>query len=170
MKAMRALLSIVILAAAAGAIYVMAWRPYRCACIAKRLDERTASLWRNRTIEPPMRETREHLAELAPCLKSTPWNIRLHAVAGTNYLLRHDYENAAASYRRALEWDRRPELEFSLGAALLNLGRREEAIEHIWTATLVQSRFSRDLPTDVQYEIQVRLNELEKRVKARQGK
>lgn len=170
MKVMRALVSVAILAAAAGAIYVVAWRPYRCACIAKRLDERTATLWRLQSIEPPMRETREHLAELAPCLRSTPWNIRLHAVAGTNYLLRQEYENAEAAYRRALEWDRRPELEFSLGTALLNLGRREEAIEHIWTATLVQARFSRDLPTDVQYEIQVRLNELEKQAKTRQGK
>ena len=153
MKLAKIAAALLILGAAALAIRRIVYEPYRCGMLAYRIDLRTEAL--RRTSNPMLVQSgaRENLAELAPCLASTPWNVRLHMLAGANEHQRGNYDASAAAYARALEYDRRPEIEHALGLALLDTGRRPEAMRHLIAAALMNRRYGRDLPDDVRREL-----------------
>ena len=158
MKAVKIAAALLIVAAAVLAIRTLTYEPYRCTQVAFRVDLRTDQLQGTSNPMLIMSGTRENLAELAPCLASTPWSVRLHMLAGANHHLRNDYETAAAAYARALDYDRRPEIEYAVGLALLNAGKREEAMPHLISAASVHRRYARDLPDDVRRELYTVLN------------
>lgn len=155
---LRIAAALVIVAAAVLVIRAVPYERHRCRQAAFRIDLRTEQLEQTSNPMLIMSGTRENLAELAPCLASTPWNVQLHMLAGMNHSLRQDYEAAAAAYARALDYDRRPEIEHALGLALLNAGKRDEAMPHLRIAASVHRQYVRRLPDDVKRALYAELN------------
>lgn len=129
MKAIRAFLLITIAAIALAALQRCVVVPYRC-----NLDERwtTKAVYEMERREDQrlrvVRLARENIRRLSPCLDHCPDDVGITMVAAASYRFLGDPETAASLYERALRYDRRPELYFNLGMALIEAGHVDRAV------------------------------------------
>jgi tetratricopeptide (TPR) repeat protein len=154
---LRLLASAVVVAVAVGAIWTTVVLPWRCGSAEMRIGDTTAQAWAAPG-QPRSRELAEaNLRELAPCVRAMPTSIICRTLAAQNQrlLLRHD--DAVASLRGALEYDRRPELYHTLGVALVEAGRTEEAIEPFVQAGLFTPKYIPEIYPD---ELRLRVDEI----------
>ncbi|HEX8252181.1 MAG TPA: hypothetical protein VF846_03450 [Thermoanaerobaculia bacterium] len=136
MKIVKVLAALVILTVAALAIRRHCYVPVRCTIIAAEVERRTSRLSKGASYDIAA-GTRENLIRLQPCIDAVPWNVVYRDLAAANYQLREDHASMRAQYEAALRYDRRPELHFRLGLALLALGETEAADKHLYTGGVV---------------------------------
>jgi len=140
--------------AAAFLINRIALQPWQCNLTEKEIQTRTSLTYDN--VADPMQTSRnahENLAALEPCLDAAPHNIALYMLAAANQRLIGREADAATMYRRALQYDRRPELYYNLGVVELQLHQRDAAIADLLTAVSFSRAYLHDLPVDVQAEV-----------------
>lgn len=85
-------------------------------------------------------------------------------LAGSTYLLANRAGQALEVYRRALDLGERPEIDFNLGRAYANLGRRERAVAALLRAGWVSPRLLSGLPTEVRGALLSEIDRLEGRL------
>lgn len=71
-----------------------------------------------------------NVERIAACAERHPSDVNLRMLAASNLTILGRHDAAAAMLRRALEFDRRPELYLALALAEIELGQREQAIQH----------------------------------------
>lgn len=160
MKPVKAVLAASLLFVCALYIRRDLYERYRCHLMVRDVEANTALLEAIRDSVLVSIRARDNLEQLAPCIARTPWNIRLHMLAGGNYAFRGQHENAAAAYARALQYDRRPELYLGLGQELMNLGRTDEAVGHLVTACLVHPDWTDTLPEPIRGRVAAEVNRI----------
>src|SRR5262249_30505601 len=102
-------------AAAAVAVYRLAYLPWRADVERKKLEDITVALWEPRPAFAAVR-ARENIAAARAYLdRRGIHNTGLYMAAAANYRIVEDYDNAAGMYRTALRYDRRPEIYYNLG-------------------------------------------------------
>ncbi len=145
---------IVVVIGAALLIRRIALQRWQCNLTEKEIQTRT-SLTYDSVADPiqTSRNAHDNLAALEPCLDAAPNNIALYMLAAANQRLIGRDADAAAMYRRALRYDRRPELYYNLGVVELQLHQRDAAIADLLTAVSFSRAYLRDLPADVQAEV-----------------
>jgi tetratricopeptide (TPR) repeat protein len=108
------------------------------------------------TVVDPFRTSqsaRANLTVIELCLKAVPDDVALYMLAAANDRLIGRSDEAASMYRKALQYDRRPELYYNLGIVELELNQRHEAIGDLLAAVCFSRTYLQDLPADVQNEI-----------------
>lgn len=150
---LKLIASAVILAAAGLAIYRFSWLPWRCNVVAMNVDVRTRQTQRAYNVMVVKPAARESLRMLAPCLEHVPSNVVCQSLAGYNYRLLGDHENAAAAFANALRYDRRPEFHFAYGRELFEMGQRERGKEELLRAGIIIPSLLSRLPEDLQNEL-----------------
>lgn len=127
MRVFRIASSILVGFAALMAIDGLCIVPYRCNQITKVGETAvTAALSGNPSAQLFLRDQAPIFDR---CIARQPENVELELLRGTTQSLFGDYEGALANYQRALRYDRRPEIYFDIGGAMLRLRRTEEAID-----------------------------------------
>jgi O-antigen ligase/predicted negative regulator of RcsB-dependent stress response len=147
-------LVVVVLIGAAFLIGRSALQPWQCNLTEKQIQART-SLTYDSVADPVQasRNAHENLAALEPCMDAAPNDVALYMLAAANQRLLGRDADAAAMYRRALQYDRRPELYYNLGVVELQLHQRDAAIADLLTAVSFSRAYLQDLPVDVQAEV-----------------
>jgi O-antigen ligase len=147
-------LVVVIVIVAAFMINRIALRPWQCNVAEKEIQTRT-SLTYDSVSDPIVasRNAHENLAALEPCLDAAPNDVALYMLAAANDRLIGRDADAATMYRRALHYDRRPELYYNLGVVELQLHQRDAAIADLLTAASFSRTYLQDLPVDVKAEV-----------------
>ncbi len=145
---------LVVVIGAAFLISRIALKPWQCNLTEKEIQART-SLTYDSVADPiqTSRNAHENLAALEPCLDVAPHDIALYMLAAANQRLIGRDADAATMYRRALQYDRRPELYYNLGVVELQLHQRDAAIADLLTAVSFSRAYLHDLPADVQAEV-----------------
>jgi tetratricopeptide (TPR) repeat protein len=87
-------------------------------------------------------------------------------LAGSAYLVANQAGRALDTYRQALELGERPEIDFNLGRASMNLGRRESATTALLRAGWVSPATLSGLPREVRGALLSEIDRLEKRLLA----
>jgi O-antigen ligase len=149
-------LALGILAGAAGAIlaWQIAWLPWQCNEMKKRLEARTGATYDAaadtlRTAE----RARQNLAELQACREATPTDVGVYMLIAANDRLIGRMSDAVMMYRTALQYDRRPELYYNLGLTELEMRQRGPAVADLIIAVRFSRKYLAELPSDVQSEI-----------------
>jgi tetratricopeptide (TPR) repeat protein len=164
----RAAASFVLLAAAGVAAVRVGYEPYRCNIVARTVGARTQYLTDHHlSLDTRVITTRQNLTELAPCLAAQPHDVNLHMLAGANYSLRQEPEQALREYEAALRYDRRAEIYFNLGITLADLGRTAEAVAAIETACIAHLSYISDVPSDIQFQIGGRVEQVRRDMERR---
>jgi O-antigen ligase len=145
---------LVIVIGAAFLINRIALQPWQCNLTEKQVQERT-SLTYDSVTDPiqASRNARVNLAALEACMDAAPNDVALYMLAAANDRLIGRDADAATMYRRALQYDRRPELYYNLGVVELQLHQRDAAIADLLTAVSFSRAYLQDLPVDVQAEV-----------------
>src|ERR1019366_4501766 len=145
---------LVVVIGAAFLISRIALKPWQCNLTEKEIQVRTSLTYDS--VADPIQTSRyahENLAALEPCIEVSPHDIALYMLAAANQRLIGRDADAATMYRRALQYDRRPELYYNLGVVELQLHQRDAAIADLLTAVSFSRAYLRDLPADVQAEV-----------------
>jgi len=146
--------ALLVVIGAAFLISRIALQPWQCNLTEKEIQASTSLTYDS--VADPMQTSRnvhENLAALEPCLDAAPYDIALYMLAAANQRLIGRDADAATMYRRALQYDRRPELYYNLGVVELQLHQRAAAIADLLTAVSFSRTYLRDLPVDVQAEV-----------------
>jgi len=145
---------IVAVLAATFLAWRMAWQPWQCNVTMKEIQARTSRTY-DVVVDPfrASRYARANLTALDLCLKAAPDDVALYMLAAANDRLIGRFDDAATMYRKALQYDRRPELYYNLGLMELALNQRQAAVADLLTAVCFSRTYIRDLPADVQNEI-----------------
>lgn len=160
MQALKIVAAVVFLILAGSFIRRDLYEQYRCHLVTKEVRDDTEILGGMQAAQLISIRARENLARLGPCLEQNPWSVRLHMLAAHNHALRDDHERAVREYEKALRYDRRPEIYFSLGTQLLHLGRTDEAIEHLVRAAVVLPESTSELPEPVRSQVDERVRQI----------
>jgi tetratricopeptide (TPR) repeat protein len=148
--------SLTILVAIGGALLAwrLAWQPWQCNIAKKEIEARTNMAY-DVVVDTfrVSRMARTNMAALEPCLAAMPTDVSLYMLAAANDRLVGRVDEAATMYRKALQYDRRPELYYNLGLMELALKQRGPAVADLLTAVRFSRQYLADLPIDVQNEI-----------------
>lgn len=157
MKSLRGLGVAAIVAAALLSIRWIAYEPYRCARVATIVERQTRGLLRAEEGGVLESGTAANQSLLARCRATTPWDVNLHLLAGANYTIVGQHENARDAYLTAFRYDRRPELHVALGNTLLELGDSEGAFEHLVTACVINTAYLSDIEEPMRTRVNMRV-------------
>ena len=140
--------------AAALLAWRIAWQPWQCNVTRKTIQARTSQTYDY--VVDTFRASinaRSNLTALDPCLKAVPDDVGLYMLAAANDRLIGRFDDAATMYRKALQYDRRPELYYNLGLMELAMNQHQAAVADLVTAVCFSRAYISDLPPDVQTEI-----------------
>ncbi len=98
------------------------------------LERRTLAAYQAYDFSAVAPGARRNLMEARECLAQDPMNVNLHMIAGANYRILGRFDEAAAEYREALRYDRRPELYLNLGQTLIAANRHEQGVQALVAA------------------------------------
>ena len=158
MKIVKAIVAVVVLLLAAQFIRRSLYPQYRChVVVTQNVRNNTEALAGLTDSVLVAMRARDNLAELAPCLERTPWNVRLQMLAGGNHSFRGQHEQAVQAYETALSYERRPETHLALGKELLELARTDEAMKHLVLACSVHPDWSSELLEPIRGEVNARV-------------
>jgi len=139
MKIFRVLASLLIGLLALVFILGLSYEPYRCNLVTKVCESMLAAAMSGNPAAQLF--LRERMPLIDQCIAHTPGKVELRLIRGAAQSLSGDYEGALTTYQETLLFDRRPEIYFDIGGALLKLRRTDEAIDAYATAI----RFNPDL-------------------------
>ena|ERR1700730_16429133 len=124
---LRVLASVAVLAAALLLLDVLCYRPYQCNKASRTAMKEALAAFDSVDRLHAADLARKSLARVEPCLSRVPYMIELYVIAAVDYRALGQPGVAVKLYRRALEYDRRPELYLQLGLTELELNHRAEA-------------------------------------------
>jgi len=128
---MTRIASVFVVGAAAflSAWSIDAWvfEPAKCNVAITELTQRTDAVHQLRSPYDQVRRARRNLEELRALGCHT--DVRVAVLIAANEEALGQYDDAIDAYRSALLVDRRPEIYFMIGDALVQLGRTDEAVE-----------------------------------------
>lgn len=157
-KYVKAIVAVAVLLLAAQFIRRNLYPQYRChVVVTQNVRNNTEPLARLTDSVLVSMRARDNLAELAPCLERTPWDVRLQMLAGANHSFRGQHDKAAQAYETALSYDRRPETHLALGKELIELARTEEAMKHLVLACSIHPDWSSELLEPIRSEVNKRV-------------
>lgn len=121
-------------AACGAALMHFAYGPYRCNATVSRLTARTDAAERTAGDYERIVRARRNLADLAGLRDSCPTQVRVPVLIGANQEVLGRLDDAAESYRSALEIEQRPEIYMALAKVQIQLGRIDDAVANYVTA------------------------------------
>jgi hypothetical protein len=138
MRAMKALVSVALIALAIDAVVVFCYRPYVCNLTTLGLKVQTEQAWNLADAAGDdwriAFQARRRLDIAEDCLRPTTASVELLMVTAANARLAKRNQEAIDNYRAALRIDHRPEIYFNLGLAEIDNGQREQGIEDLVVA------------------------------------
>jgi hypothetical protein len=144
-KAVRVVAVALILSGTIVAIRQYCIVPYQCNVTAKRVQVLTERLSGKSDLDVRI-DARENLDLLQPCQKCFAANVAYLMIKAANEGAIQRYAAAEATYRQALNVDRRPELYLNLGLTQLNLGHTAEGTQSLLTACRFSFAMIVDIP------------------------
>ena len=123
--------------------------------ILRSVEARSSEIARGATVDPQV--LRAHLRALEDAERLDRAEVGVPIARGNQYLLLSANESAIEAYRAAQRLERRPETHLNLGEALLQLGRREEALVELGWALRLDPMMGRGrIPSPLRAEITIR--------------
>ena len=168
----RRLAALALLLLAGFLLHRKVWVPHRCNVVKKELGTVIEREWERRHTAVAFDAGARNEPVIAEAVEHCPHDVALLMLAGSNQVLMNRYEAALRFYERALQHDRRPELKMAAGVALLNLGRREEALGHfVDAANFAGSDMLTEVPdAEVRFEAYRRYGERREKMLALRGR
>jgi tetratricopeptide (TPR) repeat protein len=164
--AVKRLLSVAVVAAAAMAIHFFCVKPLMCGIAEKRLERSTLRLAQRPDSYAVRRQAAANLDSAVACIRVQPDNVNLYMIAAANCRLLAQPHQAIDFYERALHYDRRRELFANLGNVQSEIGMKNEAIENLTRANIFWADSIIDIEDPfVHDEVLRRYNEYEARMK-----
>ena len=130
----RSAIAVAIVALAAAAIHRLVILPHGCNVVEETVRQSTRRIAgeRDQLRVRPFAES--NLAQLERCLDICRTDVRLPFLAGVNLMILGRPDAAAAMYRRALEYDQRPEIYAALAKAQVAMGDHDGAVRNLVVA------------------------------------
>jgi tetratricopeptide (TPR) repeat protein len=145
LKSIRGIAIALVVAAGLILLRCFCWDPLICSHVER--NTRLSSLHAIDTT--PYRSAliaRANLAALRHCQQRLKPDPGIAMIVALNERLVGRSEDAVATYRRAIQYDRRPELYLNLGVALLESNQRQAAIEPLTRAAVFSPSITADIP------------------------
>lgn len=135
MRPLRAVAALLVVTAGIAGAMRFAYQPWRCHVELRQRLQRTEYLAR---IPPDAAVTpaRDNLDVVSRCIPIVPYETSFYILSAENARIASMDAEAVALYKRALQFDRRPELYQQLGLAEAATGRVDEAYRSFVTAGL----------------------------------
>jgi tetratricopeptide (TPR) repeat protein len=153
---LRITVTVIVVVGAIAAANRYCLEPYRCRATVERVAKMSQRLNVSSDLAVHI-QARDNLELLQKCESACSTNAEFYMLKAENETALERYDAALATYRRALEVDRRPELYLQAGLMQLQLGETREATETLLTACRFNYTMSGDLPDPLRAEIQARL-------------
>lgn len=122
---------VVIISGALAALSFGVYQPYRCSLALRQARTRTEKLIRSGDRPGARVVSRGIMDRLSVCRRCCAAEIDAYMIRAANLRLLGRYSEAVLEYRRALEYQRRPEIYMNLGEVLVQTGAREEGLEMV---------------------------------------
>lgn len=169
-RAIRLALAIAIAASAAWLVERLCYQRYRCNA-RKAEARRTLERFLPISEQPSARiAARRAIESMDHCIAHAPTDIAAYMIrAGALRMLGRPAE-AVTDYRRALRYDRRPELYLNLGMTELEAGNDAAAVAHISLASLTFRPYFYELPAPLHDRVEAAINPLYSDIQARRVK
>lgn len=125
---------------------VLVWRPFQCNVIKEKAQRTAIEMWGLPLNARAIFTARDHVKDLRKCVLACPADVDMYMTLALHYRLMGRLSEAIESYRKALEYDQRPELFFNLGLVQLELDQRQAALENLVTACRFDIYYADDIP------------------------
>jgi tetratricopeptide (TPR) repeat protein len=171
MRAIRWLTATGIMTIACYFVYTLAWRPFRCNIVKKRLQSVAFEIFELPNVPTVTLKARHAIAELQPCVAVCPTDVDMYMTLAAHDRVLGRLQHAADMYHQALSYDRRPELFFNLGMVQLQLNQRDAALIALTQACSFSIEYAGDIPDpDLREEVlqAVRAQQVEYTKRARE--
>ncbi len=127
----------------------------RAQYILRSVEARSSEVARDTEVDP--RVLRAHLLALDDAQRLDPAEVGIRIARGNQYLLMSASESAIEAYRSAQRLERRPETHLNMGQALLQLERRDEALDELaWVLKLDPMLATVRIPEALRAEVRAR--------------
>jgi tetratricopeptide (TPR) repeat protein len=146
MRVLRWLAACVVAALAGYAVYGLAWRPFRCNVVTKRVQTMAEDIFELPTTMTVVMEARQGIAEMQRCIASCPTDVDAYMTVAAHDRVIGRLQHAAAMYSEALKYDRRPELFFNLGIVEYELNQSDAALGALTKACTFSIEYADDIP------------------------
>ena len=115
-------------------LYFYTLIPIRCNRMARVVRSRTLRNFHRADDFAARIQARDDGSRALACSAKMPQQIEFYMLAAANYRISGRLEDAAELYRKALQYEKRPEIYLNLGEVLLQNGQREAGLETLVTA------------------------------------
>lgn len=141
---------------------------YRCNTLKATYQSATAADWASRGDYQATQRSRRRIGALERCAAVSPLDADMQMILALNYRILGRLDEAAAAYRNALAYDRRPEIFLNLGLVELELERHSDAVNHLAHAVAFDVSYARHFDGDeLQQEVAAAAEALRARAAAR---
>ena len=154
----RAILAILISSAFLLGAYRIAWPEYRCNLMLSRIKS-VMEHQDNRSDFRTITMARRNLELLIQdCAKCRTQRVDYLLMKGNNEVLLHQHTGALATYRQALQFDRRPEIYLNIGLTEIDRGNYPGGLDNLITACAFNFAMNTDLPEPAKTDVATRVN------------
>lgn len=158
MRLGRGILAIIIAAASLFGAYRVGWQEYRCNLTLSRVKS-DMEHQENRSDFVIAGLARHNLELLSDdCARCRTERVDYLLMKGNNEVLLHQFTAALATYSRALQFDRRPEIYLNIGLTELDRGNYAEGVRNLTTACGFNFAMNADLPEPARTDVATRVN------------
>ncbi len=127
------------------AIYHLAWQPFGCDAVKAQVQRAALREWDRPRVLAQAAEARARIEQMEKCIAICVTDIDMFMTLAINDRLIGRAEHAAAVYRLALRYDRRPELFFNLGMVQLEMHQREAAVLSLANAVAFEENYANEI-------------------------
>jgi hypothetical protein len=154
----KGILALIIAAASVLGSYRVGWQEYQCNLTLSRIKS-VMEHQDNRSDFRTMTMARRNLELLIQdCAKCRTQRVDYLLMKGNNEVLVHQYTGALATYRQALQFDRRPEIYLNIGLTELDRGNYAEGVRNLTTACGFNFAMNADIPEPAKTDVATRVN------------
>jgi tetratricopeptide (TPR) repeat protein len=146
MRALKIIAIAAVALAAAKAIAVMCWAPYRCDIVKYDAQRMLFSIYDMPRTFRIITLTRSRIPPLQECLQVSPTDADMYMTVAALHRIMGRFDDAMEMYRSALRFEQRPELYLNLGLMQLESGDREQAMPNLTKACLFNVDFINEIP------------------------
>jgi O-antigen ligase len=143
----------VVAIAATYALYELCYEPYVCNRRKREIETVTARTLTATNQMLAAQRARRTLEMLAECAEELRTDVDFYMMAAANDRILGAPAEAETMYRRALDFDRRPELYYGLGSVQLEQGKTREAVANFVKAVTFNPDMMNDIPGAVRVQV-----------------
>jgi tetratricopeptide (TPR) repeat protein len=154
----KGILALIIAAASLLGSYRVVWQEYQCNLTLSRIKSVMEHQDNGSDFRTMIMAHRNLELLIQDCAKCRTQRVDYLLMKGNNEVLLHQYTGALATYRQALQFDRRPEIYLNIGLTELDQGNYAGGLDNLITACAFNFAMNTDLPEPAKTDVATRVN------------